>query len=88
MKAQKMLLFFYVFAMSALFLYDECHEYMLEDRFLDASTHLYKRVRPFVSPSVRRSIHNPLMKNAITARKLKETSGKHQGNIRETSGNS
>ena len=49
--------------------------------FLDASTHLYKRlcpsVRPLVRPLVRGSVRNPLTKNVITARKLKENSGKH-----------
>ena len=43
-------------------------------------------VRGSVGPWVRRSVRNPLRKNAIMARKLKETSGKHQENIRETSG--
>ena len=46
-------------------------------------------VRPSVGPWVRRSVgpsvRNPLTKNAILARKLKETSGKYQGNIRELS---
>ena len=40
-------------------------------------------VRGSVGPWVHPSVRNPLTKNAITARKLKETSGKHQWNIRE-----
>ena len=54
--------------------------------FLDAFTHLYKRLCPSMGPSVRgsvrQSLRNPLTKNAITARKLKETSEKHQGTHR------
>merc|ERR1712212_78768 len=50
--------------------------------FLETSTHLYKRlcpsvgpsVVPWVGPSVRGSVRNPLTKNAILARKLKESS--------------
>ena len=39
-------------------------------------------VRRSVGPSVRRSVRNALTKIVITARKLKETSGKHQGTHR------
>merc|ERR1712212_489780 len=34
-------------------------------------------VRPLVRPLVRELVRNPLTKNVITARKLKENSGKH-----------